>query len=149
MPSQKILTEAANKVFCQRVAFIAFQVASKVAGESPDTPNHLERAHYAEHIFRGEEKALLLTMHVVASSPEICALLEEGGQDTVGDDMLTAAVEAVWEPRAMACGAIHSEVQRVRELAVQTGQISQELATTRERMMVANSPANPGGIATE
>jgi hypothetical protein len=126
MPSQAIIEAAAEKIFCQRVAFIAFQVATAITGEPPETPNHLERLFYCDFIYRGDEKALLLTLHVVASSSEICSVLSgdggEGGQAMVTDEMLTTAIANIWDARALAYAAIHSQVKQVQDLTNTVGQ---------------------------
>ena len=127
MPSERIIQTASDKMFCQRVAFIAFQVAEEVTGELPETPNHMERVAYADMIYRGDEKALLLTLHVVASSTEICMALESGTQSDVLDEDILLAVRAVWQPRAMAAAAIRSELQWAKEVSYKAGQLMENV----------------------
>ena len=145
MPSQSIIEAAAEKVFCQRVALIAFQVATTITGEPPETPSHLERLFYCDFIFRGDEKALLLTLHVVAASPEICGALDEGGQAAVSDEMLETAIISVWNPRALAYAAIHSQVKQVQDLTNTVGQaleVAQNLRVAVENSQLSPPPAS-------
>jgi hypothetical protein len=108
--TNKIIKEAVSLEFTQRVAFIALQSAQDVASESPDTENHANRVAYADRIFRGEEKALSLALHIVGASPEIMAALEEGTQDDVQDEDIINTFGAIWNARANAYGTgAHTE----------------------------------------
>jgi hypothetical protein len=85
----------------------------------------MERATYADMIYRGDERALLLTLHVVASSDEICTALEGGTQADVLDEDILLAIRTVWQPRSMAAAAIRSDLQRANEISFKAGELMQ------------------------
>lgn len=100
MSSKEIVIAATDPVFYTRVCFLALRAAQVVAAESEDTPNHENRTNYALRILQGADNAILLTQHVVAGSPDLCDALENGTD--VSDDMIEAALLAVWDARAEA-----------------------------------------------
>jgi hypothetical protein len=114
MPTANIIEQAANKVFCQRVAFLAMRAAHKAAKETPEDLTYMA---YAEHIFRGGEKAVLLTLHVVAASDTISAALESGGADAVQDADIEAALQDIWAMRSAAFGAAEGQLVQMRRIA--------------------------------
>jgi hypothetical protein len=116
MPSNKLIQEAANKLFCQRVAFLAMRAAHEAAKEAPDD---LARMAYAEFVFRGEERAVLLAMHVVAASDAVRVALEEGGADAVQDTDIENALRDIWALRSAAFGATNMQVRKMQELVAQ------------------------------
>jgi len=116
MATDKIIKEAASQLFTQRVAFLALRVAQAVAGDSPDAENRAERADYAAYIFRGEEKILLLTLHVVVASDAITAALDGGSAADVKDEDIEAALESIWDARALAFGAVSMQLQKAQRL---------------------------------
>ena len=115
MPTNKIIEQAASKVFCQRVAFLAMRAAHKAAKE---TPNDITRMAYSEFVFRGGEKAVLLALHVVAASDAISAALEggDGDPDAVQDSDIEAALAEIWAIRSAAFGAADMQVVQMRSL---------------------------------
>jgi hypothetical protein len=100
--TDKIIREAVNQAFCQRVAFMALRVAQAVAGESPDTPNHDNRRAYADKVFRGDDKAIGLTLHVVAASEAVSNALESGTAENVQDLDIENALKTIWDSRSKA-----------------------------------------------
>lgn len=126
MSSTKVLNEAASPVFCQRVAFMAIRAAHLVATEPPDTDGHAYRVAYAQHIFRGDEKALLLTLHVLSADEGIIQALEEGNHENVTDDAIAQALANIWDARARALTAVSSEFNQVRSLMAEAHQIVEQ-----------------------
>ena len=137
MASDKIIEAAADPAFCQRVAYIALRVANEIAGESPDTEGSLERMTYAEQIFRGEDKALLLTLHVVAAEGKISDALQNGGAAEVQDLDIENALKAIWDTRAAAYAATNHNLQLIKKIMVDAQNVATE-ATNASRIVTAS-----------
>jgi len=133
MASEKIMQAVADKLFCQRVAFVAMQVAARSTGEPPETPNYANRVAYANMVFRGDERALLLAVHVVSASSDIGAALEAGSEVT--DEQLAIALEAIWDTRATAFGSVNNELirsyQAINEAKHQVAGLHEAVEATR------------------
>lgn len=102
MGTKKIIEEASKPEFYTRVSFIALKAAQNVAAEAGNTENHENRVAYANRIFRGEENALLLTLHVVSANGTISAALENSGGDAVPDGDIEFVLSTIWDARANA-----------------------------------------------
>ena len=126
MSSDKVIQEATNKVFCQRVGFMAIQVADEVSAESPDTPEHEARLAYAQQIFRGDDKALLLTLHVIANSQAIESTLLNKTHTDVQDADLKTAVQAIWTARSLAFGIVNHQLNRIRQITTDVAVLAQQ-----------------------
>lgn len=100
MATNDIISAATDPVFYTRVAFIALKAAQNVANEAPSTPNHANRAAYAGRVLTGEDKSLLLALHIAASNPTIASTLEAGND--VPDSDLEYAMGQIWDARANA-----------------------------------------------
>ena len=133
MASEKIMQAVADKLFCQRVAFVAMQVAARSTGEPPETPNYANRVAYANMVIRGDERALLLAVHVVSASSDIGAALEAGSEVT--DEQLAIALEAIWDTRATAFGSVNNELvrsyQAINEARLQVAGLHEAVEATR------------------
>lgn len=133
MASEKIMQAVADKLFCQRVAFVAMQVATRSTGEPPETPNYANRVAYANMVFRGDERALLLAVHVASASSDIGAALEAGSEVT--DEQLALALEAIWDTRATAFGSVNNELirsyQAINEARLQVAGLHDAVEATR------------------
>jgi hypothetical protein len=127
------MTEIADKLFCQRVAYAAMQIAQRATGEPPETPNYANRVAYANMVFRGDERALLLAVHVVSASSDIGAALEAGSEVT--DEQLALALEAIWDTRATAFGSVNNELvrsyQAINEARLQVAGLHEAVEATR------------------
>jgi hypothetical protein len=106
MSTKKIIDAASKPDFYTRVAFIALKAAQNVATEDPATPNHAARVAYASRLFTGEDKALLLALHIAASNPTIAAALDSGGGDAVPDEDIEFVLGSIWDARANAFAAM-------------------------------------------
>lgn len=102
MATKEIIEAASDPVFYTRVAFIALRSAQNVAAEPDDTANHANRVAYANRIFRGEENALLLTLHVVSANGTVSNTLSTQGPDAVPDGDLEFVLSTIWDARANA-----------------------------------------------
>jgi hypothetical protein len=102
MSTTDIVTAASDPMFYTRVAFIALKAAQNVASEDPATTNHANRVAYANKIFRGDDKGLLIALHIVASNPTIAAALESSGGSAVSDNDIEFAMNSIWNARANA-----------------------------------------------
>jgi len=133
MASEKIMQAVADKLFCQRVAFVAMQVAARSTGEPPETPNYANRVAYANMVFRGDERALLLAVHAASASSGIGAALEAGSEVT--DEQLALALEAIWDTRATAFGSVNNELirsyQAINEAKHQVAGLHEAVEATR------------------
>ena len=133
MASEKIMQAVADKLFCQRVAFVAMQVAARSTGEPPETPNYANRVAYANMVFRGDERALLLAVHAASASSGIGAALEAGSEVT--DEQLALALEAIWDTRATAFGSVNNELvrsyQAINEARLQVAGLHEAVEATR------------------
>jgi len=108
--TDKIIREAINQTFCQRIAFVALRVAHGVTTESPDTENYENRRAYADKVFRGEDKAIGLAMHVVAASEAISSTLENGTSEDVQDADIESALKEIWDARSKAYQGINIDI---------------------------------------
>jgi hypothetical protein len=102
MATKDIIAAASNPVFYTRVAFIALKVAQQVASEDPATADHAVRVAYAGRVMTGDDKALLLALHLVASNPTLATELETGGGDAVPDGDIEFVLGSIWTARANA-----------------------------------------------
>lgn len=102
MATRDIIEAASNPIFYTRVAFIALKVAQNVATEDPSYPNDANRKAYAGRVMSGQDKALLLALHVAASNPVIAGALETGGGDSVPDGDIEYVLSTIWDARANA-----------------------------------------------
>lgn len=105
MATKEIIQAASKPAFYQRVSFIALKAAQNVANESDATPNHANRIAYAGRVLKGDDKALLLALHIAASNATIASTLETSGGDAVPDSDLEYAMGQVWDVRANAFAA--------------------------------------------
>jgi|SRR5262245_7625732 len=129
MPSGKIIAAAVDPAFCQRVAFLALRTAHAIA---TDTPDDIDRLLYAQQVFRGDDKTVLLVYHVVAASEEIAGALESGDDQGVTDEMIMEALEQVWTARATAYAAANVQGRRVVELINQVNAMANEIENMRK-----------------
>jgi len=102
MASSDIIAEVSKPEFYTRVSFISLKVAQNVASEDAATANHENRTAYSSRIFRGDEDALMLSMHLVSSNPAITATIEAEGGDAVPDGDIEFALATIWDSRANA-----------------------------------------------
>lgn len=102
MATKDIITAASAPVFYTRVAFIALKAAQNVSSEDPGTPNHDRRLAYAGRVLIGDDKALLIALHIAASNPTIASTLETDGGDAVPDGDIEYAMGQIWDARANA-----------------------------------------------
>lgn len=102
MATSDIIAAASDPVFYTRVAFIALKAAQNVAAEDPATANHANRAKYAGRVLTGDDKALLLALHIAASNPTIASTLESSGGPAVPDGDIEYAMGQIWDARANA-----------------------------------------------
>jgi hypothetical protein len=130
MPTSKIIQEVANKIFCQRVAFLALRAAQKVVAEKSNAEDFDARAAYANQIFRGEDRALLLTLHVVAASSAIEAALENGTHEDVQDADIEAALKEIWEARATAYASVNEPLNRARRVMMEAAMAREDAANS-------------------
>ena len=105
MATKDIIAAASNPTFYTRVAFIALKVAQQVASEDPGTPNHAVRVAYAGRVVTGNDKALLLALHLVASNATIATNIEANGGDAVPDGDIEFVLGSIWDARANAYAA--------------------------------------------
>jgi hypothetical protein len=102
MSTNDIIAAASDPIFYTRVSFISLKVAQNIASEDEATANHANRVEYAGAIFRGDDNATLLAMHVAASNPTISATLETEGGDAVPDGDIEFALATIWDGRSNA-----------------------------------------------
>lgn len=102
MSTTDIINAANDPVFYTRVSYISLKVAQNVASEDPGTENHANRVEYSSAIFRGDDNAALLSMHIAASNPTIAATLETEGGDAVPDGDIEFAMATIWDARSNA-----------------------------------------------
>jgi hypothetical protein len=102
MATKDIIAAASDPVFYTRVAFIALKSAQNVASEDPGTANHANRVAYSGRVLTGNDKALLIALHIAASNPTIASTLESGGGDAVPDGDIEFAMGQIWDARANA-----------------------------------------------
>lgn len=102
MSTSKIIAEISTPAFYMRVAFLALKAAQNVATEDPETAEHASRAAYAGRILRGEESAVLLASHVVASNSVIASAIVDGSGADVPDGDIEFALGSIWTARALA-----------------------------------------------
>jgi hypothetical protein len=105
MATKDIIAAASNPTYYTRVAFIALKAAQNVANESASTPNHANRVAYAGRVMTGEDKALLLALHIAAANATIAATLESGGGEAVPDGDIEYAMGQIWDARSNAFAA--------------------------------------------
>lgn len=105
MATGEIIAAASAPTFYTRVAFVALKTAQNVAAEDPGTANHENRVAYANRVFRGEEGALLLALHVASANGTVAAALESGGGDAVPDADIEFVLSTIWDARANAFAA--------------------------------------------
>ena len=102
MATKDIIAAASDPVFYTRVAFIALKSAQNVASEDPGTANHANRVAYSGRVLTGNDKALLIALHIAASNPTFASTLESGGGDAVPDGDIEFAMGQIWDARANA-----------------------------------------------
>ena len=105
MASSDIIAEVSKPEFYTRVSFISLKVAQNVAAEPPETANNANRTAYSSRIFRGDEDALMLSMHLVSSNAAITATIEAEGGSAVPDGDIEFALATIWDSRANAFAA--------------------------------------------
>lgn len=99
MPSSEIIEEVSKPEFYTRVSYLSLSTAQAVASEDPATANHDNRVAYSARIFRGDEDALMLAMHV-ATNPTIAATIETSGGAAVTDGDISFTLSSIWDARA-------------------------------------------------
>jgi hypothetical protein len=141
--TDKIIQEAINQAFCQRIAFMALRVAQSVTGESPDTPNYDNRRAYADKIFRGDDKAISLTLHVVAASEAVAKALEAGTSEDVQDLDIENALKAIWDARATAHQGISIDLanQMLSRMTSLRNEVEERAARVMQQMAVQQAAA--------
>jgi hypothetical protein len=102
MATRDIIDAASEPTFYTRVAFIALKAAQNVANEDPATPNHANRAAYSGRVLTGNDKALLIALHIAASNGTIATALETEGGEAVPDGDIEFAMGQIWDSRANA-----------------------------------------------
>lgn len=102
MATKDIITAASDPAFYTRVAFIALKTAQNVATEDPLTDNHENRLAYSGRVMTGQDKALLIALHVAASNSTIATALGATGGDSVPDNDIEFALGSIWNSRANA-----------------------------------------------
>lgn len=102
MATKDIIAAASDPVFYTRVAFIALKAAQNVSNENANTENHANRVKYAGMVLSGQDKALLIALHIAASNPTIASTLETDGGDAVSDGDIEYAMGQIWNSRANA-----------------------------------------------
>lgn len=106
MATKDIIAAASNPTFYTRVAFIALKAAQNVAAEDPGTANHANRVKYAGRVLTGDDKALVIALHIAASNPTIAGTLDTGsgggGGDAVPDGDIEYAMGQIWDARSNA-----------------------------------------------
>jgi len=102
MSTTDIISAASDPIFYTRVSFIALKAAQNVASEDPGTANHANRAAYASALFRGDDNATLIAMHIAASNATIASTLESGGGAAVPDGDIEYAMGQIWDARSNA-----------------------------------------------
>ena len=127
MASDKLIDAIANPALVQRVAYMALRTAHEVATEPPETENHALRMAYAETIFRGEDKVLLLALHLAAAEPAIADALVNGTE--VQDLDMENALKAVWNVRAAAYGSVNYTLQHAQKIVIDAHNIANEAIT--------------------
>jgi hypothetical protein len=105
MATSDIIAAASSPVFYTRVAFIALKSAQAVASEDPGTANHANRAAYAGRVLTGNDKALLIALHIAAANATIAGTLETSGGEAVPDGDIEFAMGQIWDARANAFAA--------------------------------------------
>jgi len=102
MATRDIIEAASSPVFYTRVAFIALKAAQNVSNEDSGTVNHANRLAYAGRVLTGNDKGLLIALHIAASNSTIAATLESTGGDAVPDGDIEFAMGQIWDSRANA-----------------------------------------------
>lgn len=102
MATKDIIAAASDPVFYTRVAFIALKAAQNVSNEPSNTTNHANRLKYAGRVLSGNDKGLLIALHVAASNSTIAATLESSGGDAVPDGDIEYAMGQIWDARSNA-----------------------------------------------
>jgi hypothetical protein len=105
MATRDIIQAASDPTYYTRVAFIALKAAQNVATEADSTPNHANRLAYAGRVMTGQDKALLIALHIAASNGTIAAALESGGGSAVPDGDIEYAMGQIWDARSNAYAA--------------------------------------------
>ncbi|WP_046869348.1 hypothetical protein [Microvirga massiliensis] len=105
MATRDIIAAASQPTFYTRVSFLALKTAQNVASEDPSTPNHANRLAYANRVLRGEDKALLLALHIAAANNVIAGGLEEVGESAIPDADIEFVLSTIWDARANAFAA--------------------------------------------
>lgn len=109
MATSDIIRAASDPVFYTRVAFIALKAAQNVASEDPGTANHANRLAYAGRVMTGNDKALLIALHIAASNGTIATELDTGsgggGGSAVPDADIEFAMGQIWDARSNAFAA--------------------------------------------
>jgi hypothetical protein len=100
--SSNIIAEVSKPEFYTRVSYISLAVAQDVAAEDAATANHDNRVAYSSRIFRGDEDALMLAMHVVSSNPTIEQKVDAEGGASVPDGDIEFALATIWDARSNA-----------------------------------------------
>jgi hypothetical protein len=100
MSTTDIISAASDPIFYTRVSFISLKVAQNVASEDPGAANHANRVEYSGAIFRGDDNATLLALHIAASNATIAATLETEGGEAVPDADIEFAMASIWDARS-------------------------------------------------
>jgi hypothetical protein len=119
------------------------QIAQRATGEPPETPNYANRLAYANQIFRGDERPLLLAVHAVSNSPDITSALESGTSADVTDEQLASALEAIWDTRATAFGSVNNELirsyQAINESKLQAARLTEVMEAANDKVAEATA----------
>lgn len=102
MATKDVIAAASAPVFYTRVAFIALKVAQQVASEDPATADHVVRVKYSGRVMTGDDKALLIALHVAAANAVVAQVLETTGGDAVPDGDIEFVLASIWTARANA-----------------------------------------------
>ena len=97
---------ARDDAFAARVYMRAFDNAYYIATFEPNTaPDNAARLAYAQRVFRGDENPKILSMHVIAASPDIATAIDASPAllgSNVTDAQIDSALATLWTGRAKA-----------------------------------------------
>lgn len=96
---------ARDQVFSARVMMTFFKLASTVAGEAANTPNHANRLAFAQKLIKGADNPRLMAAQVIADNSTIASQIDGAplslGSNISDADLLTACT-ASYNTRANA-----------------------------------------------
>ena len=105
MSAIDIVNAAYDATFVNRVTMIMYGTAQDVASEDPATEHHAERLNYAGLVILGNEKPMVVSMHIVSSNASIQATIEsdpDARGSNVPDGDIEFALASIWTARSLA-----------------------------------------------